>query len=212
MESRHLKSVDDYIKHIERYEKHPIVTNVLAQETTFKKEVECFYNLSMWIDSYGERKFNVGDKDLLKIGKSPIDLVEILGDFSEDLFDTSKLQYGLVREDCQRWKNIEPRKIKRAIICIGGMFTGLAGSTFCVGSALCKDLKIAVPAGVITLVGGLALFLGARYELEPKGTNYESKEYIKLHKSAERADEFVDKHYKNYFIKKMLSIKSRKPN
>jgi len=33
----------------------------------------------------------------------------------------------------------------------------------------------------------------------------ELDEYVKLHESAERADEFMDEHYRKHFIKKALS-------
>lgn len=200
--------IEQYLAQIERYEKHPIVANVLAQETTFEREVECFYNLSTWLYDYGERKFNFGDEDSLKRGKYPIDLVEILGGFSEELFNTSKLQYGAVREDYQRWnKVVKPLKVKRAIVGVSGMLTSIVGGVTCVASAITGNYEIAVSAGVVGTVGLVLTLGGGLYEPKLKGTNNELKEYIKLHKSAERADGFIDKHYKNHFIKKVLSTK-----
>ena len=94
---------EQYLTQIERYESNPIVVSVLAQDTSFEREVEGFYNMATWLIAIPRagiaRKFKFGEEDFQRRGRAPTDLAEILGGFCEEPFDTQKLQYDTVREE-----------------------------------------------------------------------------------------------------------------
>jgi len=200
------QGIEQYIAKIEKYEKNPIVQRVLAQDSSFEIEVEEFYDLSTSLVKAPKagvfREFNFGQKNR----SYPSDLVEILGSFSEEQFDITKLDYDDVREDYQRWEN-KSRQRKSGIIMVGGLLVASAGFVKGIDAAVDGNLKMAIPV-LICGVGGVASYLWAMLKYpKPKGTNYEWTEYVKLIRSAEKADRFMDEHYRTHFIKKTLSKK-----
>ena len=201
---------EEYLAQVEKYEKHPIVVSVLAQDSSFTREIENFYGLSTWLIAVPRagiaREFDFQEDDPQKNGKYPMDLVKILNGFSEEPFNIGKLSYDSVREDYQRWNN-PSRRLKRVVVGMGSLLTGIGGTLGGVIYGLeGGNLEVAIPIGLIG-VGSLGVHLWALISNypKPKGTNNELEEYVKLNDSAERADSFMGEHYKNYFIKKALA-------
>ena len=195
---------------------HPLFKNVLAQNSTFEREATDFYDLSSWLEEHYINmpfvthsieefiKFKLEEENPQKRGKYPTDLVEILSHFSEKPFDTSKLQYESVREDHERWHDTSrSRKIMGINLGVSfvGFTVGAIGLSACILTALIGNPEIAIPSGVIGAGGTGAGIWALNYDPKPNGTNYEWKEYIKLHKSAVRADEDINEH-RNYYLKK----------
>ena len=182
-----------YVAQIERHERQPIVRSVLMGDTTFEEEVQDFYDL-----------YALETEDSMKRGRYPVDLVEILGGFSEEPLDTSKLGYDSVRKDYMRW-HAKSRKIIQDSLVMGGLLTGVGGLAACLVSATNGNPEVAILGGTVG-VGGLgASFWKLGHYPKPKGTRDEWHEYFKLLLAAEEADEFVDEHYRNYFVRKALA-------
>ncbi len=199
---------EQYLAQIGRYESNPIVTSVLAQDTSFEREVEEFYNMATWLKAIPRvgvgREFKIWEENSQMRGRTPSDLVEILGGFSEEPFDSQKLQYDSVREDYKRW-NAPSRNVKRLAISIPTFLGAIAGGVGAFIFGMNGDTYEAIALSVGAAGSFGAHFWSFMYFPRPNGTNDELGEYIKLHEAAERADGFMKHHYRNHFIKKALS-------
>ena len=197
-----------YLTQIERHERHPLVLKILSQRTTFQGEVENFYGLSTWLGYFPRgglvREFRFEYEDSTKKGKFPRDLVEVLGAFSPEQLDSSKLEYNSVREDYERW-NATSRKVKRGILGAGSMLSAIGGLSACLIGAIEGNPEIAVPGGIIGAGGMGTVLWTILYYPKPKGSNDELGEYLKLHNSAQIADGFMENHYRKHFVRKVLS-------
>ncbi|MBI2043706.1 hypothetical protein HYT25_04935 [Candidatus Pacearchaeota archaeon] len=209
------QKMEEYRSHLNGYLESPIVRNVLSQDTTFKDEVEDFYDLSNWeewtpgrsgIPSMPYTEYDLGKENPNKRGTYPTNLVEIVESFSEDTFDVNKLKYEVVRKDYQRW-NDSSRKGKRIALTLGGIIATVAGS---VSGAPLFFYEKSLIGGILVTTGVVAGYYGLTRAMNlpaPKGTNNELWEYERLHETAQEADSFVDEHYRNYFIRKALETK-----
>jgi len=206
----------DQIAHIERYEQHPIVRGVLAQDATFREEVEDFYGLTSSIRrtvtpepmavypsvEYRE-KFHLMNEDPQKTGKHPESLVEILNGFVEEPFDVSRLQYEDVREDYKRWH--APSRTARAYaIAIPTFFGSIAASSGAILYGMNGNIENAAVLGAAA-IGSFGTHIWClRNQPDPKGTNNEFHEYMRLHRNAKKADSFMQDSYRPHFIRKNL--------
>ena len=222
--------LEQCVQQMETHQGNPLISRVLAQETSFVKEVEEFYGLEWSIESYydvgyeskvGEKrrdgKFNLKEASPERRGNSPRDLADILGGFSDQPIDDSKIGYEAVREDYLRWKQMDLAEIARGeyrnyIMSAGGstFFAGVAGVGALFGEV---GYGISIIAGLGSLVmAGFSHICFSDYKRHMQGigsspppTTGELDEYKRLHTAAEKADNFMENHYKNYILRKLLS-------
>lgn len=202
------------ITHLDRYGKHPVVSAVLAQDSTFKKDVDSFYDISRsWgvsrdiepPSAFSELNYELRKRNPLKSGKVPRNLIEILEEFRfiKESFAHEKLSYDAVRKDCKRWNDFAISDGNRtgvvimgaSAIALGGIYTMSKGAVHDNTSLLIPGL-IAVCAAFTGGTGAIALS-----QHKPANTNGEFDEYKRLYQAAEEADSFIDEHYRKYFIR-----------
>ncbi len=180
-------TIDRYFTHIKNNASHPFVRSVLNKKTSFQKEVENYYDL--WVIELdrgpNKREFCLGNEDSNKIKEKPNDLVALLSIFAEDSFDVSKLDYSLVRADCGNWNEPAGRYMRRSF----SFFFGIAGMSVSIAYSS-VDLLTAIVGGLTSFA--LAAYSGTSYE--PKRTNNESKEFLKLYECAGIADNNINNH------------------
>lgn len=196
-EDQEQEQVREYTEHIDkyRYRGSPLIKRVLSGDSTFKGEVGKFYGLFTWrvCGPMGltNRVFSeLKDKEPVKIGKFPKDLIRIIKPFSKEIFgrgfnfDVGKLSYGKLREDYLRHKNAKTKDRElSSVLKLLGFFPGIIYDLW---SLEFRELQA----------------MGTYPK--PEETNYELKEFSRLDRTAEKADEFMDKHYRNHFIKEVL--------
>jgi hypothetical protein len=193
-----------YTSHIKKYEKYPIVRNVLTEDTTFEKQVEEFYDLDTIVKATRVgpiSEFRFRDNNSEKSGKTPKDLIEVLNEFSEKRpLDISKLSYNSVRNDYLLQERFRKKTmLARTMITVGGI--ALTGEGILL--SLMGNPYLGTPLAISSWWG---LVWGLINWPTPKDSNKEFDEYLKLIKSTWNADSFVKKHYRNYFIKKCLEM------
>jgi hypothetical protein len=203
-------TIEQQIAQIEKYELNPEMKRILIQNGSFVKAVEDFYGLSTELPVSCE-KFFLNDETPEKIGTYPKDLVDILNRFnsfdkSYPSLNTERLNYEMVREDSQIAKSRNIFDALKVTSYVYGPAFILAGSLPIMEHKQYPEFQ---SLALITGAVGLAMvgFGVIMHHLSGKGRNYSLDEYIYLHKSAQKADEFKDQLYKNPFVKKDLMTK-----
>ncbi len=199
------QKINNFIRHIENWEGHHLVRDVIRSNRKFEKEVEDFYDLRTYWESIGGhggifRKFDFKPEDTKKSGTTPKDLISILNGFEEETFDMNRLSYNAVREDYRIWNNLF-RKTAKMTLGFSSLAVGLFGGFL---AAVLENFYLGVP---LAIVGFSSHYWTVFNYPDPKDTNGGLNEYIRLHESAEIADSFIERYYKRYFINKELSDK-----
>ena len=204
------------VAYVEKHEQNPIVKRVLCEGTSFEKLVEDFYDLSTRLDVVGKgvvRRYELKE-DKLKTG-APTDLITILSGFSTERFDEAKLHYTYVRDDYQRWYS-PSRESQQTFRMVSGI-SGLLASCSAIAALIVPLIappdhytdiisKLKIPLGLVAM-GGYATYIWSLISYntsEPEGTDHSLLEFLKLHASAESADDFMRKTYRQHFINKTL--------
>ncbi|MBI2663228.1 hypothetical protein HYX15_01710 [Candidatus Woesearchaeota archaeon] len=200
---------NNHISQIEKYEKHPKVCSVLTQDSTFVRHVGEFYDLSTELIGVPRvglvPYFDVGKENPEKFGKCPTDLIQILEGFEHNKkpLDGNKLVYERVREDYNRWHS-PYRKVVDGLKFFGSLAVGAGG----VWTALAIKSRggpdyMAISAATLGITGLISYIKWGFYS-EPKGTNHELDEYLRLYRRALNADAFMKNVYGAHFIRKTL--------
>ena len=205
MENEDLEQRERTERHNAHFDGHlesPIVRKVLSQDASFVGEVEDFYDIRTGVTYSNGISFDSRKEDPQKKGKYPESLVGILQDFNEEPFDKNKLKYESVREDSERWGN---KGGKEFGLFMGGILTAIGGEIGVLAAYHQHNNLIAGISAGVGLLGMYGLIKGVRGISHPKKTNYELQEYLRLHHTAETADNFMDKFYRTNFIRKQLN-------
>ena len=129
------------------------VKEVLGGQTTFRSEIENFYNINLayGVNVMGESRDYCKKENKEKIGTSPNTLLELIGPFTDEgTLDSDLLKYETVREQIKKQSNNNGKAI---VIGFGSAVSGLgAGVSLMLGEyALAIGLGSASAGGVYLL-------------------------------------------------------------
>jgi hypothetical protein len=188
------EQIQRYTAHIKRYERTPLVRNVLVGDTTFQGEVDDFYGIDL-------TKAKVKDESSGGLKETPDQLVDVVSEFAWDGLDKSKLQCSNVRADYYRWHS-DSRFLGQFFSLLGSPFVATAGILCSLALLDEGNTQQAILAGGLGVLGSEMLF---RFAIEsPRGTNNENYEYRKLRGAAYNADCFIKDTYRKLLIRENL--------
>ncbi len=192
---------------IERMEEDSLIKKVIAKETSFEREIENFYKISTWIRVIPRggiiREYNFIEEESEITKGVPKNLINTIQNFNEENFDLEKLGYASVRDDYKRWHSPSRKCISR-IAVYGVLSTIILGGVGCSSGISDGNLITAISGGIIGAGGIVGLITMIYKTPEPKSTNYELREFVKLQDSAKSADFFMNNVYRDYFVKKNI--------
>lgn len=191
------EQIEQYTNYVEKNLHRQIIRDVAILKTTFEEEVMKFYGLSEsleWgmhplMDPWKEAPFKNAKK-----GKIPEELTDILKNFSEKPLNIEKLEYSLVRKDCEII--FGPYQIIKFAGIIFGAVAGSLGLILSIAEYVnSKKLDAAIPLALMS-VAGYFMYIRASFSNTPKGYNQSLNEYLELKSVASFADDFIRYDYR----------------